>query len=141
MRPSVINATGGKHALSLVEVVISIAIIGILASIAILSLSYVVDASKQSVGRDTLEYMNRAVLHYSQAHAQIGIAADLGTEDEFGVIALLQSRDTKLPGSPYLSPEMQFQSSSSTEEIRFYWNGKFFRMYLKGTAGTGVSLD
>ena len=130
-----------RRGLTLVEVLVSVAIIGIMAAIGIANLKDASPAARLGVGVDTGNLLNRAVLHYGQSKAEIAIAAAADSADEASVIALLQTRDSQLPGSPYLPADLNFSPSSSAEVVRYSWTGAFFKVLPEGVEGVGVRVN
>ena len=133
LRPSI-----DPRGLSLPEVLITVAIIGILASIAISYFSENVDAAREGVTVDSSASLNRAVNHYVQIAGDIGVEEQAGTADELEVIQLLQARDANLPGSPYIPAEFVISSSSDTDKVRIVWSGEYFQVIPMGVAGGGI---
>jgi prepilin-type N-terminal cleavage/methylation domain-containing protein len=132
---------GFRRGVTLVELLVSITLVGILAAIGIANLKDVSSGARQETDIDTGNLLNRAVLHYGQSSAEIAIAAGSDSSDELSVIALLQARDPQLPGSPYLPADMSFSTSSSTDVVRYEWTGAFFRVLPEGAAGAGITVD
>ncbi len=124
---------------TLAELLITIAIIGILAGIGIANISNVLPSARRETGIDTANLLNRAVLHYNQVNSEITIPSAGDTSDETSVLALLQTRNPAAPGSPYIPPEFSCTPSTSTDSVRFYWTGKFFKTIPEGTAGIGIT--
>lgn len=135
-----------RRAFSLVEIVVTVAVIGIVASIAIPIYSNVTERSQIAVAEDHVELLNRALGNFSQACWKIPTAADNNaTTDEFLVLRSLQytfvqsaSDPIGKPGSPYFSPNYNPTASSSTEEYRIRWNGRNFEVIPPGQAGSGI---
>lgn len=125
-------------AFSLPELLITIAVIGILAAIAIPRLGGLVPAAKVGVNGDAMSFLNRGVLLYSQTEQAIPVAATSGTSDEFAVLALLKANDPDIPASRYIPTEFVATSSSETTDNRLQWTGKFFKLLPPGTAGNGI---
>jgi len=124
--------------LTLPEVLITIAIIGILAGVAINSFLGNVEYAREGVTADSSASLNRAVNHYIQIVGEIGVEADVGTTDELEVVELLQTRDANLPGSPFIPGEFVVSASSDAEKIRVVWTGEYFRVIPVGVAGGGI---
>jgi prepilin-type N-terminal cleavage/methylation domain-containing protein len=126
--------------LTLPEVLITIAIIGILAGVAINSFLGNVEYAREGVTVDSSASLNRAVNHYVQIAGDIGVEAQAGTADEVEVIQLLQARDANLPGSPYIPAEFVVSASSDSGKIRIVWSGEYFQVIPVGVAGGGIVI-
>jgi prepilin-type N-terminal cleavage/methylation domain-containing protein len=134
-----------KKALSLVEMLITISIMGVLAGVSIPIYSSLTSGSRQAAATDLVETLNRAVTKYSQNCWKIPTAADAAaTTDEFLVLRSLQytfpSSQMKV-GSPYYDARYNPSASSDTKELRIRWNGATFELLKPGTAGTGLRYD
>lgn len=128
-----------RKGFSLVELLVTIAIIAILAGIAISNITNVLPGARQETAIDAINFLNRGVQHYNQVNSEISIASDAGTSDEMAVLTLLKTRDSKAPGSPYIPANFTAQSSSDTEIVRMYWTGSYFKAIPEGTTGTGIA--
>jgi prepilin-type N-terminal cleavage/methylation domain-containing protein len=132
-------------AFSLAEIVVTVAIIGVLASIAIPVYSGVTERSRRAVAVDHLESMNRAVANFAHTCWKLPTAAvDGDTADEFLALRSLQWQfpaSALKPGSPYFDPKYDPAASSSTTEYRIRWNGRGFELLDKGQAGTGLRFN
>lgn len=130
--------TSPRAGFSLPELLIVIAVIGILAAICIESYSNISSTARASVAADTSSLLNHAVLHYNQANAEILDSATSGTADELAVLQKLQTRDSAIPGSPYIPSNFSSATSSSSVDYRLQWNGHAFQMLAPGTSGAGI---
>jgi len=138
-RPVVVLRDPKLSAFSLPELLTSIAVIGILAAIAIHSYRGIQDSARETVARDNLALLNRAVLHYSQVAQDITDTAVSGSAtDEGAIVARLKTRDATIPGSPYLERNFRDTPSSSSDDYRIQWNGHAFELLRPGTTGTGL---
>jgi prepilin-type N-terminal cleavage/methylation domain-containing protein len=131
---------------SLPELLVTIALIGVLAAIAIQSYGGIQTAARETTARDTLAILNRALLHYSQAKWDIVLAPAPGTSDELAILRTLQWRDPVtadlpgLPGSPYLPATFSDTPSASDSDYRLQWNGRTFELLMPGSAGAGIQV-
>jgi prepilin-type N-terminal cleavage/methylation domain-containing protein len=127
------------EAFSLAELLTTIAVIGILAAIAIQSYRGIQDSAKETVARDNLGLLNRAVLHYGEVARDITVTAVSGSAtDELAILATLKARDAEIPGSPYLERNFRDTVSASSDDYRIQWNGRAFELLRPGTTGTGL---
>lgn len=127
-------------AVSLPELLIVIAVIGILAAIAIPNISGLRRAASREFSSDAVEVANRAVMHYEQANRPLGVEPAAGSADEAEVLAALTTVDPDVPGSPFLEPSFPTESDNSSDTYRMVWNGARFELLLPGQVGTGILL-
>jgi prepilin-type N-terminal cleavage/methylation domain-containing protein len=132
-------------AFTLVELLVTVSVIGVLVGISIPIYSGVRGASERAVATDHVESLNHAVVKYSQECWKMPTAAapDV-TDDEYAVLRSLQYRfpATSLkPGSPFFNPNYDPRTSSSLEAIRIRWNGKSFELLERGEPGKGLMYD
>jgi len=133
----------GNPAFSLVEMMVVIAVLGILATISIPVISRMIPSTETAVAERNLRLLNGAVNNFKQAYWEISTEADTGgSDDERDVFRSLQFRDPvdPYPGTPFLPATAKFEATSSTETYRGFWNGMVFQMYAKGATGTGLDL-
>lgn len=135
-------ARSHDRALSLPEIVITIAIIGLLAAIAIPLMGRVVAGSERTVATRNLDLINGAVLAFNQSNWELVLTAAADTTDELAIYNSLRYRDPSnpSPGSPYLPENTVFVASSSADTYRARWNGRVFELLPPGTAGSGWDL-
>lgn len=132
--------------MSLVEMLVAIAVVGILAAIALPSLGRVVPGSKAAIAREVVETLNTAVNKYSQLHGgEIRRVAANGTSgaEELAIVRAMQwdSPTDPEPGAPYMRTDYNPATSSSTSDYRAVWNGMFFELKGPGEAGAGLVVD
>ncbi len=134
-----------QAAFSMVEVIVVIAIIGILAAVAVNSFDGATEASRKSVAMNRMKQLNNAVKEFG--HAQW--ALDTGSEtsdgkDELHILQTLQWRDTATEigvAGPFFRTDWIPAISSDTDEYRLIWEGANFRLAGLDEAGTGILID
>ena len=136
--------TSGRGGFSLTEIVVTVAVLGVLTSIAVTSFSNSSDVAKRTVVVDHVELLNRALAAYSQNCWKMPTAAAAGdTTDEFKVLRSLQwtfpPSQLKI-GSPYFDPKYSPSASSNTNDFRIRWNGVTFEVLDPGQSGTGLKF-
>ena len=127
---------------SLVEMLTTVGVIGVLTAIGLVVYKETWDDSKVVIAEENAERLNSAVWKYNQIRSLISIAGDnSASSDEAEVLALVQTRDAiKMPGSPYLSTNVSVAASSDDDDFRLLWNGRAFQLAEPGTAGAGIKL-
>ncbi len=126
------------QAFSLPELLVTLAVIGVLAAIAIPHFGNILPSTRSGVGTDGMALLNRAVLHYDQTASSISVAAAAGSTDEEAVLTLLKDPSSGLPGAPYIPAEFAADFSSDTDLVRLQWTGKFFKLLSVGDSGAGI---
>jgi prepilin-type N-terminal cleavage/methylation domain-containing protein len=144
--PRSIGVFSSLAGFTLPELIATIAILAILSAVAIESYSNLQESARESVARDTVSILNRALLHFNQANWDIVLNAVPGsTSDELAVLRTLQWRDPDpaqaTPGSPYMPANFSEAVSSSEDDYRIRWNGHTFELLEPGTAGSGLKTD
>jgi prepilin-type N-terminal cleavage/methylation domain-containing protein len=137
------RSVSANPAFSLVELLVVVAVIGILAGVTIPIVTGLRERSEHTVAERNLSILNSAVTAYNQSNRNLGDMVGAGLADaEKTVIGLLQAYDTAnpIPGSPYLDPAMNCEQTSATDRYRARWSGRFFALVEKGVAGTGIDL-
>lgn len=130
------------RATSLPELLVVISILCVLAGISIPKLTGILGVSKDQVAIDMAEMANRAVDHYSQAKQDMPIAEDdSDTVDEILVWHNLTTRDSSIPGSPFLPDTFPSTTSDSADAYRLQWTGKNFRLLTPGVVGSGIQVE
>lgn len=129
-----------RQGVSLVEVVIVIAVLGVLAALVLPELGDLLGYTQDRTAKNHLARLNNAVTSYSQSVVEIDTAANGGTSDEMTVIALLKARDESVPGTPFLPNEWTATATSEDTEFRAQWNGYAFQLLYPGTSGSGLLL-
>lgn len=132
-----------RRGLSLLEVLISIGVIGILSAIAIPVISGTDQAARGEVANQIVTGINRALSTYRQCGSEITINANHGSAaDESSVMSLLTTADSGIVGSPFLvGTSWPSVESNDNQTYRVQWNGRFFVVVPPGTNGTGLRVN
>lgn len=126
---------------SIVELMIVVAMLGIITSIAVPQLGGVLSNSKEVLVKDFVESLNKAVKKHSQLNYDIKISRDDSLAgEEISIIRTLQWRDATAlaPGAPFLRQDWHPIVSSSVSDFRLQWNGNDFVVIWPGEVGVGV---
>lgn len=135
-----VSPTGG---FSLVEILVSVAIMAAIASIAMVAYSNVLEKSRLNLAKNVLETMNTGLKNYGQQAHRIETAeADTATTDEFLVLRTLQWKDPVSPilGSPFVKKNWDPDPSAEPEDYRIRWTGQVFELLEPTVVGSGIKL-
>lgn len=128
------------------EMIIVISVIGILAGVAIVQLIGMKNGTQDTVARQKLETLNRAVAAHQESNARDNLenlpSAPGATWDELKILMQLQFRDPVRPsvGSPYMVTNYRPATSSDVKDYRIMWTGSNFRLLPPGTTGSGIKV-
>ncbi len=142
-RPS---ASSFQQGYSLIEILATIAIMGILAGIGISAASNFNEAARRTKAEAQVAMLNSALRTFCQSKWDLHtVPNDANTTDEFLVLRSLQYKPSTTstvfdPAAPYYPPNWNPTSSSKTSEFRARWTGQNFSLLLPGTAGNGLLL-
>lgn len=135
-----------RQGLSLVEVIATVGIIGILAAIAVPNLGQVLTGSKRGVAANTVETLNKATkkFNHSQWDLRTTPVPNSGA-DELLILRTLQWRDPNPSGElnasgPFMKPDWNPVASTNVQDYRAEWNGASWRLLEPGTPGGGLRI-
>ena len=131
-----------QQGFSLLEVLVAVAIIGILAAVAISSMSGTLTQTQAAIASNSEETLNTAVHRYNEVNGEL-IYTPTGTgSDELTILRTLQYRNPINPtvGSPYIVPNWNPVESSNTNDYRLAWQGTLFTLLNPGESGTGLRV-
>jgi len=135
-----------ESGVSLMEMLVVVAVMGILSAVAIPYFDRVYENSRRTVAENTVQTLNDGVKKYIQIQGT-GIldvpASGESYAEELDIILALQWDDPNEPanGAPYVQADYGPSGSSSTEDYRAVWNGAFFELVEPGTAGAGLKIN
>ncbi len=136
--------------LSLTEVVITIAVIGIIASIGLGAFGDVTSRSKDAIASNLTEILNQATRKFSHSNWDLRFnAMPDSAGDEIMVLRSLQWREPDGAANqkeiyykgPYMRPDWNPATSTSSEDWRIQWTGSSWKLLLPGEAGAGLKVD
>ncbi|MEM7600119.1 MAG: prepilin-type N-terminal cleavage/methylation domain-containing protein [Verrucomicrobiota bacterium] len=138
--------TQQQNGFSLVELIITIAVIGILSAIAIPSIGNVVEGSRRGVAENVVQTLNKATREFS--HSQYDLRTTPVTAsggDEMLILRTLQWRDPDLSGElnpkgPFMKIDWNPTTSSDNSHYRAEWTGSTWRLLEPETDGAGLRI-
>jgi prepilin-type N-terminal cleavage/methylation domain-containing protein len=137
------HSAANRRGFSLMEVLVTISVIGILSAIAIPAISGTDKAARGEAANQIVTGINRAISTYRQCGSEITINANSSSgADEASVMALLTTADAGVVGSPFLvGTSWPSVESSDSQTYRVQWNGRFFVVVPRGSNGTGLIVN
>lgn len=134
---------GSPHpAFSITEMVMAIAIMGIIAAIVISGYGDLQESSRTTLANERVEMLNRAMSSYAIANREIVGTPLIGSDqDEQLILMTLQMREAGALTGPFVTPTYLPVGSSNPNDYRMRFNGVRFELIPPGTAGTGLRVD
>jgi type II secretory pathway pseudopilin PulG len=127
---------------SMVEMVTIVAIIGVIASIFIPSLSGMSTNSRTVLAQKRQELLNTSLNQMAMSGRQVPNSPQLtSSRDEELVVMTLQIRNENLVGSPFLTPNYTPKGSSDPTTYRLRFTGHRFELLPPPQAGTGLKVE
>jgi len=137
-----------NRAMSLVEMLIVIAVIGIISAIAVPNIGTILQGSKSGVAENVVQTLNKATREFGHSHYDLRtnpIAASGG--DEMLLLRTLQWRESDAssggelnPKGPFMRTDWNPTTSVSDEDYRTEWTGSAWKLVEPGTAGAGLKI-
>lgn len=144
--PMTVARSQPRAAFSLVEVLTTIAAIGIVAAIAIPGLGRILEGSRRGVSKNIIETLNKATRSFSHSQWDLRSApVPASGGDELLILRTLQWRDPNPTGElnasgPFMKIDWNPALSTSSEDYRAEWTGSSWRLLEPGTAGAGLKI-
>ena len=138
-----------RHGFSLVEMTVTIAVLGIISAVAISSIGNIVGKSRDTVAGNVLESLNKATRKYSHSHGDLIYEAFSASQaDELIVLRSLQYRAPSdsagqyelNPKGPFMRPDWQPATSADSKDYRIIWTGSAWKLLKPGDSGGGLKL-
>ena len=133
-----------ERGFSLVEIIVTVAILAVITSVAIKYFGGTLGASRSVVAEDVMTAINNGLKKHSQVNYAFNLPAnDESGDDEIAIVRSLQWRDpyNLVPGAPFIPGNWNPVESSNIEAYRLRWNGELFHVLEPGTAGSGIKVE
>lgn len=131
-----------SHGFSMSEVVMVVALLGVLASIITGSFTGLTESGREVVATQRVETLNQALSRLAVAGRRIFTTPQIASaRDEDLVVMTLQARDESIVGSPFVVPTYQPKGSSDTSTYRMRFTGSRFELLTPGQNGTGLKVE
>ena len=126
----------------MVELLIVIAIIGVLGGISVVSYKGYIEAAERGIALDFVEQINNGLKEYEQNASQVTTTPDdSGAADESTIVTLLQLKDPTVFGSPFFRTDWKPHASDDSATYRIRWNGATFELLEPGSTGHGLQFN
>jgi type II secretory pathway pseudopilin PulG len=133
----------------MVEVLVVIAMLGILSALAVSNMGGILTGSKSGISRNLLDSLNKATREFGHAYWTLRTTPDTATgSDELAILRTLQWRESNTAAGgelhtkgPFMKPDWNPQTSSSTADYRLLWTGSSWRLVEPPLAGAGLKID
>ena len=133
-----------RDGFSLVEMITTVGILGVLAAMSVYAMRVSIGQSKKVIANNTKETLNTAVHRFNTANYELYWAPiPLSGQDEMVVLRTIQYRDPAAPkpGAPYVRIDWNPVISNNINDYRLQWKGTLFALVEPGTAGYGLKVD
>lgn len=133
------------HGFSLTEMITTISMLAILASIVIVSSNDSYTAARETLAIERVEMLNGALNRWAMARPEMIFGRrDDSSADEMKVLRDLEFRhpdpDKVDTCSPYVPPEYNPTTSSSDQDFRIRWTGRRYELLRPGQSGSGLKM-
>ncbi len=132
--------------LSLVEVIVTVAVLGIIAAIAIPSVGTITEGSRRGVAQNLVETLNKATREFGHSQYDLRTAPNASTgADDLLILRTLQWRDPNPSGElnapgPFMKTDWNPATSTDARDYRAEWTGSSWRLLQPGTPGAGLKI-
>jgi len=137
--------TKEQHGFSMVEILVVVAIIGILSSLSVMTVKNVTEASKDTIAQNLVETLNNAVKEFGHAQYElVNLGENTDSNDEKLILETLQWKDPGIElgvAGPFMRPDWKPTASNDTDDYRLVWSGSYWKMVKPGIAGAGLRVD
>ncbi|MDF1755859.1 MAG: prepilin-type N-terminal cleavage/methylation domain-containing protein [Verrucomicrobiales bacterium] len=129
---------------SLVEVIITVAVLGIMSAIAISAYQNVTKSSRITVAQNLVETLNNATKEFGHAQYELLSSGNTDSTDEVHILKTLQWKDPGIElgvAGPFMRQDWSPATSDDTDDYRAVWSGSYWRLIEPGETGAGLKVD
>jgi prepilin-type N-terminal cleavage/methylation domain-containing protein len=134
------------RAFSLTEMLITVAVIGILSAIAIPNVGKIVEGSRRGVAENVIQTLNQATRNFGHSQWDLrSTPVPTSGGDELLLLRTLQWRDPNPSGElnapgPFMRTDWNPATSKKATDYRAEWTGSSWRLLEPGTTGAGLKI-
>lgn len=138
------NFASASRAFSLVEMIIVVAILGIISALAVPAFTDILGNSKETLARNVVETLNGATKQFNHSQWDLLYTAKPNdTSDEIYLLRTLQWKESDAggelnPKGPFMRNDWNPAPSSDAKEFRIEWSGSAWRLLPPGRKGYGL---
>ena len=145
-RTALLFRRASRWGFSMSEMVITIAVLGVLAAIVIPMLVGTITGSKEALANAKVEMLNQGLNEWAHSFKEYSFTPNNGSaSDELTIVLDLEYRNPNpnktLTGSPFVNPSYRPKESSSLADYRITWTGFRFKLIRPNSSGTGIKVE
>ncbi len=138
------------RAMSLVEVMVTVAVLGIIAAIGMSTYGDITRKSKDTIADNLVDTLNKATRNFSHANWDLRFnAMPASAGDEMLVLRSLQWREADGAANqkedfykgPYMRNDWNPETSTSDTDWRIQWTGSSWKTLYPGETGAGIKVN
>ncbi|MEM7698118.1 MAG: prepilin-type N-terminal cleavage/methylation domain-containing protein [Verrucomicrobiota bacterium] len=134
--------------ISLTEMLITVAVIGVISAIAVPTVGKVLEGSRKGVAENVISALNKGTRQFGHSQWDLHTSPNPSTGgDELLILRTLQWREPDSSSGGELNPKGPFMrndwnptTSTSSEDYRAEWTGQTWRLLEPGTSGAGLKI-
>ncbi len=129
----------------MVEVIVTVAVLGILTAIGMSTFGNVIEGSRDTVASNLISTLNKATREFSHANNDLFLQGlPNSASDEEVILMALQYQATAelelIPKGPFMNPNWIPAASSATTDYRAQWTGSSWKLLRPDDTGAGLLI-